>query len=65
MMNVRTVNVEGEGISLSASTSDVGFNVIGGALFMADSNINPFAQLKLTIADGIDFAFMGGAMFKS
>jgi hypothetical protein len=48
----------------SLSDTQFGFNVIGGALFMPDSVVNPFTQLKLTIADGTDFAIMGGAMFK-
>jgi len=59
-----SVDVGNDDFGINVSDTDIGFNVIGGALFMADSNINPFAQLKLTIADGTDFAIMGGAMFK-
>lgn len=49
--------------SLSVSDTNFGFNLIAGALFLPDSFVNPFAQIKLTLADATDVAIMGGALF--
>ena len=46
------------------SETDVGLNLIGGALFLTDGMFQPFVQFRVTISESTEFDAMGGVMFK-
>lgn len=47
---------------LSASDTDIGFNIVGGAIFMPDGFVNPFAGIEASLADRSDFSVLGGVL---
>ena len=50
--------------SFGGSTTDFGLNLVGGARFMLDSSIEPFAQAKINVGgDFTLFNIMGGVLF--
>lgn len=57
-----SVDIQGELFGFDASSTDVGFNIIGGASFGA-GNLKPFAQAQITIGDVDLFALAGGLLF--
>ena len=54
----------GLGFSFVNDRSDVGLNVVGGALFESDSPITPFAQAQITVGDIDFFALSGGILLR-
>ena len=57
-------HVEIEALGISDSDTDAAFNIVGGALFLHDQVIQPFAQLRLSIDEDTNFELMGGVMFQ-
>lgn len=48
----------------SVSDTDIGVNLVGGAEFVLDNGINPFAQLQVTVAGDADrLGITGGVLF--
>ncbi len=54
----------GLGFSFVNDRSDVGLNVVGGALFETNSPITPFAQAQITVGDIDFFALSGGILLR-
>lgn len=56
----------GLGFSFVSDTdrSDVGLNLVGGALFGSNPNLTPFAQAQFTIGDFDYFAISGGILLR-
>lgn len=46
----------------SDSSTDAGFNIGGGARFLTDGSIQPFAELRITIGGDYDPLFLGGGV---
>lgn len=54
----------GLGFTFVDDRSDVGLNLVGGALFASSSLITPFAQAQITVGDIDYFAFSGGILLR-
>ncbi|HEX7070942.1 MAG TPA: hypothetical protein VF190_09060 [Rhodothermales bacterium] len=50
------------GIDVGGSETDLGLNILGGAMFGSGS-LRPFAQLYLTLGDGSTVGIAGGVLF--
>jgi len=47
----------------SASNSEVGLNLLGGARFAPTGNVQPFVEARFQIRDGSQFVLSGGVYF--
>lgn len=47
----------------SASDSEVGLNLLGGARFKPTGNVQPFVEARFQIRDGSQFVLSGGVFF--
>lgn len=46
------------------SDTDVGFNLVGGALFLPDKMFQPFAELRARLEDDSSIEIAGGVLFE-
>lgn len=51
------------GQEVESSDTELGLNLLAGALFASDAPITPFAEIKLEIAGGEQFMITGGILF--
>jgi len=56
-------NVDSAFIDVDVSDTDLGLNLIGGAMFIPEGSVNPFVQLRVNIGGESDAAIMGGVRF--
>lgn len=63
-LNIARTSVDGAGTgSFSASTTDVGLNLAGGARFPVSGNVAPFAEVRLEVGGGEQLVVTGGLLF--
>lgn len=62
-LNLARLEAEPEGPGDGVSDTELGLNLLAGALFAADAAITPFAELKLEVAGGEQFMLTGGILF--
>ena len=55
-------DIDSEFVDLDTSSTDVGLNIIGGAIFEL-GNLKPFAQAQITFGDFDLFSIAGGLLF--
>lgn len=62
-LSIGFVSVDSDFSEADGSETDIGFNLGGGAKFLTNGNIQPYAELRVTIGDFDPILLGGGVLF--